>query len=210
VRTPEVERPGEELRDLPLRVRRRERHGQQRVDARLVAELGVDRELPGDRLVVALVRADAVDPVAGDLTLARERVGRDDLLGGAVQREDLGVEALGRDLRLDLVPGDRPRAREHVLHLRCRRVIRRSLALLDVPAAVRVVRVLIGAGRLGPVDQQEQRRPCNEHRGQRDEEPLASQGRCGDVQWNLQVMVKTGGILCGAASLTRYEDVASR
>ena len=48
----------------PLAFLRRVDDGQQRIDARLGAELRVDRELAADDLVVAGVDADAVDPVA--------------------------------------------------------------------------------------------------------------------------------------------------
>src|SRR4029453_2041209 len=115
------------------------------------AQLRIDRELPADDLVVAAVGADAVDPVAGDDPVTRERIGRDDGLRRAIYREDLGLEALGGDLGLDLIARDRPRASEHVLHLCCGGVVGRRLALLDVPTAVGVVGVLIGAGGLGPV-----------------------------------------------------------
>ncbi len=60
VRAAEVERPGDRLGDdafFEIRVGDR----QQRVDARLGAELRADRELAGDRLVARLCRADAVD-----------------------------------------------------------------------------------------------------------------------------------------------------
>ena len=89
LRAAEVEGSGHGLDDDAAGGGARVDDGQQRIDARLGAELGVDRELAVDDLVVAGVDTDAVDPVAGDLALARERIGGDDLLGRRVEGEDL-------------------------------------------------------------------------------------------------------------------------
>jgi hypothetical protein len=71
----QVERPGDRLCDDALfQVRVGDR--QQRIDARLLAELRADRELPCDRLVAFLGQADAVERVAGDFPGAGERLGQ--------------------------------------------------------------------------------------------------------------------------------------
>ena len=76
VRPPEVERTGDRLRDDAL-FEVRVGHGQERIDARLGAELGRDRELPADALVAALRDPDAIRGVAGNIAGAREVVRRE-------------------------------------------------------------------------------------------------------------------------------------
>ena len=114
--------------------------GSTRGSAQTVA---VDRERRGDRVPTADVRAGAVDAPARLLPGAGERVGREDVLGGRIGPEDLGLERGHRLVGHHGVAGDRLRAGKRVGHGARVRIVRVRLALVDVPLAERVVGVLV-------------------------------------------------------------------